>query len=124
MNKKTVFSLLAGVLTALCLPGFVAAQARSALVIGNGAYQSLGRLVNPPNAAADFAAALRANGFKTTLPVDAGQQRMEEAVLAFRTELLRDAQRRRLLRRGVGVRGQGRPACIRSQHQCPGKQRQ
>ena len=65
-------------------------QARTALVIGNGAYEKLGRLANPPNDATDFAAALRAVGFKTTLLIDAGQARMEEAVLAFRTELLRD----------------------------------
>ena len=64
-----------------------------ALVIGNGDYQSLGRLSNPPNDATDIASALRSIGFDVELLIDAELQTMEEAVIRFGQKLsaLKDA---------------------------------
>ncbi len=63
-----------------------AAQARVALVIGNGAYTS-GALANPPNDATDMAAKLKELGFSVTLLVNATQLQMKAAVRAFGQQL-------------------------------------
>lgn len=58
-----------------------------ALVIGNGRYQHNATLVNPPNDAADMAAALKKDGFTVTLLTDASRKDMEQAVRAFGNSL-------------------------------------
>lgn len=62
-------------------PGF--AESRIALVIGNGAYQSIPRLPNPANDAKAVAAALRRSGFDTIIVTDLDKNGMEEATIRF-----------------------------------------
>lgn len=73
------------VLAALALvaagPGL--AESRVALVIGNGAYQAVPALANPPNDARDVAEALRSLGFSVTLGLDLDQAQMERAIAEF-----------------------------------------
>jgi hypothetical protein len=59
------------------------AETRVALVIGNGAYQNVPRLPNPPNDAADVATALRGSGFDTILAIDVDRAGMEDATIRF-----------------------------------------
>jgi TPR repeat protein len=59
------------------------AEARVALVIGNGGYRSVPELANPPNDARDVADALKALGFAVTLGVDLDQARMQRAIDDF-----------------------------------------
>ena len=59
-----------------------AGEARTALVIGNGAY-SYGALPNPVNDATDVAAALHDAGFEVTFKKDADRTAMVEAIHAF-----------------------------------------
>jgi hypothetical protein len=59
------------------------ADTRVALVIGNGAYQNAPRLPNPPNDAADVAAALKRSGFETILATDLDKAGMDEATIRF-----------------------------------------
>ena len=66
----------------LCQPT-QAAEVRVALVIGNGAYQHAPRLPNPPNDAADVAAALKRDGFDTILATDLDKTGMDEATIRF-----------------------------------------
>ncbi|WP_291689679.1 caspase family protein [Bradyrhizobium sp.] len=67
-----------GVGVDLCL-----ADARVALVIGNGAYQNAPALPNPRNDATDVAAALRSLGFDTILATDLDKSGMDEATIRF-----------------------------------------
>ena len=69
------------------------AQHKIALVIGNGDYESLGRLSNPANDATDVAQALRRIGFDVDLLVDADLETMEAGLIRFGRQLnsLRDA---------------------------------
>jgi uncharacterized caspase-like protein len=67
---------------------YSAAKQRTALVIGNGAYET-GRLKNPVNDAADMAAMLKKLGFTVTLKQNAKQQEMDEAIEAFGNSLKR-----------------------------------
>jgi len=60
----------------------LAAEPRTALVVGNGAY-SYARLRNPVNDAGDVAAALRGAGFDVILKTDADQRTMKEAIRSF-----------------------------------------
>jgi hypothetical protein len=59
------------------------AENRVALVIGNGAYQAVPALANPPNDAKDIAEALKTMGFSVTLGVDLDQARMQRAIADF-----------------------------------------
>ena len=62
----------------------VPSERRVALVIGNGAYgPEIGALANPSNDAADFAEALSAAGFETTLKLDVDRDDMHRAVIDF-----------------------------------------
>jgi formylglycine-generating enzyme required for sulfatase activity len=70
-----------------------AQQRRIALVIGNGAYQSVKALKNPPNDATLLAATLRKLGFEVTIGTDKSQREMKQLIREF-------GQR---LRRGGGV---------------------
>jgi Caspase domain/VHL beta domain len=61
----------------------VFAERRVALVVGNGAYQNVPVLPNPPNDAADVALAFKRLGFDTALVVDADKNAMDEATIRF-----------------------------------------
>jgi hypothetical protein len=76
----TIAFLFAAML--LLLPA-ARAETRVALVIGNGAYQHLRPLKNPPNDARDFADALRKLGFDVDLGIDLTLADMQKAVAAF-----------------------------------------
>jgi uncharacterized caspase-like protein len=60
----------------------VSAEPRTALVIGNSAYQR-GALPNPVNDAGDMAAALRNAGFDVILKTDANREGMKDAIRRF-----------------------------------------
>src|SRR4029453_7624717 len=66
----------------------LAQQRRTALVIGNAAYET-GPLRNPVNDATDVAALLQRLGFEVTLLKDAKLRTMEEAIEAFSVKLRR-----------------------------------
>jgi uncharacterized caspase-like protein len=70
-------------LALLCAPGSAPAETRIALVIGNGAYQHLRALNNPPNDARDFAVALKKLDFDVDLGVDLTLADMQRKVTAF-----------------------------------------
>ena len=59
------------------------AEKRVALVIGNGAYQHLPRLANPPNDARDLAAALKAMDFEVDLGMNLSLSDMQRMVTEF-----------------------------------------
>ena len=59
------------------------AETRVALVIGEGQYQAVPALPNPPNDATDVAEALRSLGFQTTLKLDLGLDGMKKAIADF-----------------------------------------
>jgi len=83
MRLLSVFAIAAALasLPALSSPGF--AETRIALVIGNGAYQSVPPLTNPANDASAVAAALRRSGFNTTEATDLDAHGMQKATIAF-----------------------------------------
>jgi len=59
------------------------ADTRVALVIGNGAYRNVPRLINPPNDAVDVAAALKLVGFETILATNLDRAGMDDAAVRF-----------------------------------------
>lgn len=79
INQKLRFILL-GVI--FCMPAFVYAKNKVALVVGNSNYES-SKLRNPINDAMDVAAALKKLGFKVHLVLDANQEEFETAVNVF-----------------------------------------
>jgi formylglycine-generating enzyme required for sulfatase activity len=68
---------------ALIIPRPALAENRVALVIGNGAYQNVKRLPNPPNDANDVATALRRLRFEIILATDLDENGMEDAIIRF-----------------------------------------
>lgn len=76
---------LAGILSLLALGGIAPASAadRVALVVGNGAYQKVPMLPNPPRDAADVGAALERLNFKVTRLNNAGAAEMRKAIVDF-----------------------------------------
>jgi uncharacterized caspase-like protein len=64
-----------------------AASGRVALVLGNGAYQSVAPLPNPSNDAADIAQALRRIGFEVIEGRDLEKRAMEEKIRDFGRKL-------------------------------------
>ena len=84
LRLRTLRLLLAVVALASPLPAL--AEARVALVIGNGAYDAFSRLANPPNDASDVAGALKSLGFKVTLGVNLDQERMQRMIADFSKE--------------------------------------
>lgn len=99
MSKKSLLALL------LTLASFMAfAQSpgkRIALVVGNGAYTS-NYLKNPPNDAADVAAALKDSGFEVNCVIDASLDTFESAVKSF-TAALKGAETGLFYYAGHGV---------------------
>jgi hypothetical protein len=65
----------------------VTAQQKYALVIGNGAYESISRLSNPVNDANDIKAALEGMGFQVDLLTNATLGRMEDAAVQLKNRL-------------------------------------
>jgi hypothetical protein len=59
------------------------AETRVALVIGNGAYQNVPRLITPVADATDVSAALTRDGFDIILSTDLNKAKMEEAIIRF-----------------------------------------
>src|SRR5215467_13616508 len=78
------FAVLA--LLLLLLPAPARAERRTALVIGNAAYEA-GVLRNPVHDASDMATALRQLGFEVTLLRDAARRPMIEAIDLFSRQL-------------------------------------
>ncbi|RAI41956.1 caspase family protein [Rhodoplanes roseus] len=68
---------------AVSLPTAAGAQERVALVVGNGAYRNATPLANPPNDAADVAAALRRIGFTVIEGRDLDKRGLEDQIRAF-----------------------------------------
>src|SRR3954471_23488629 len=64
-------------------PPALAQQARVALVIGNGTYEKVPELPNPPRDAADIGRALERLNFKVTQIKNATAQEMRKAVIDF-----------------------------------------
>ncbi len=80
------FALLAALLAVD--PAF--ANRRIALVIGNGSYDALPTLPNPPNEAARIGEALKRLGYEATIAVDLNKQSLNDAILEFAASV-RDA---------------------------------
>jgi hypothetical protein len=76
-------AVCAAVLFQLCLTSAVNAADRVALVIGNGRYQKVAALANPPNDARAMAATLRKLGFDVSEATDLKRQDMEHLVAEF-----------------------------------------
>ena len=85
-------STLAVVICAFCLfGGSVRAENRIALVIGNSAYQSIGRLDNPTNDAKLMAETLRGLGFKLVgggAQIDLDKAGMDNAIASFGSQVV------------------------------------
>ena len=64
-----------------------AAEHRTALVVGNAAYEVGGRLRNPVNDATDVAQTLREVGFDATLLTNATRRQIRDAVETLRGQL-------------------------------------
>ncbi|MDC7789280.1 caspase family protein [Rhodoplanes sp. TEM] len=79
------FLLLALLAAAMLVlpPCHASAQERVALVVGNGAYRHATPLPNPPNDAADVAAALRRIGFTVIEGRDLDKHGLEDRIRAF-----------------------------------------
>lgn len=59
------------------------AEQRYALVVGNGAYENIDPLANPPNDVRLISETLEAVGFEVTLLVDANKRQMDDAAREF-----------------------------------------
>jgi len=77
---------LCAVLLAMLAASPVNAETRVALVIGNGSYQRVPALPNPPNDASDVAASLERLHFSVRRIVNASYEDMRRALLAFGRE--------------------------------------
>jgi Caspase domain len=94
-----LLSVLLGVETSL-------AQKRVALVIGNGAYQKVGKLNNPGNDANAVAALLRSAGFDVALHENLGIRQMRQAVNDF-ADIAQDADTAAVYYSGHGMEVNG-----------------
>lgn len=83
-----------GLLLWIAVATVAMAETRTALVIGNGAYQDA-PLRNPANDARDMAAKLRELGFQVIERIDADRQTMRQALREFEQQLRQQ--------RGVGL---------------------
>ena len=75
--------LIVAILIGLCAAVPAQAERRVALVIGNGGYESIGRLPNPINDAGDIAATLGGLGFDVTLGQDVDEDQFAELLDRF-----------------------------------------
>ena len=92
LSKATLVCRFLGMIAIFLIANFVAAIAvsparadnnRVALVIGNGAYQKVPALPNPPRDAGDVADALQKIGFSVTRVIDGDLARMTKALADF-----------------------------------------
>ena len=81
-TKLSALLILSSVAVAM-LAAPAAAVKRIALVIGNGAYEKVGALTNPPNDARLIARTLRGLGFEVIERIDADQKTMKRALRDF-----------------------------------------
>jgi Caspase domain len=84
--RMRILSSLSALLVGLLVIAFgneCFADTRVALVIGNGAYRNVPRLINPPNDAVDVAAALKLVGFETILATNLDRAGMDDAAVRF-----------------------------------------
>jgi formylglycine-generating enzyme required for sulfatase activity len=79
--------ILAAIIAAFLAAAAYGQEGRYALVIGNGNYRELSRLVNPVNDARDMADALKSLGFQVDVLADADLPSMEEAVVRLGSRL-------------------------------------
>ncbi len=77
----SALSIVAAIIFVSVAPA--AAEKRVALVIGNGAYENVPHLPNPPNDAKDVADALQRSGFDTILGIDLDKAAMDAAAVRF-----------------------------------------
>jgi uncharacterized caspase-like protein len=96
----------AALVAAAALPAWAAAEAKQALVIGNGAYK-VGPLKNPVNDAQAVAGQLRTLGFDVVLRENASLRDMIESFRQF-SQRTRDAKVRVIYYAGHGVQVKGR----------------
>src|SRR5262249_39682026 len=87
MRGFRLFAAGLGFLTTVLAAVPTFAQERVALVIGNGAYTSATKLINPKNDATDIAKALREIGFDVVEGVDLDRRGMEQNIRAFSDKL-------------------------------------
>jgi hypothetical protein len=78
--------LLAVFAAVLLVGGAAAAQKRVALVIGNGGYEALNDLKNPPADAEDIGAVMETLGFSVRTEIDLDRMEMIEAFARFAAE--------------------------------------
>ena len=81
--KKPLFCLLFSVIFLFAL----SAEQRTALVIGNTAYEGMSRLRNPANDARDIGRKLSGLGFEVTTLIDGTQKQMDDAIYTFGSSL-------------------------------------
>jgi Caspase domain len=82
-RKLLLAAAVAAMAAFLGFTGPARAQDKVALIIGNGAYQNVPELPNPPHDAADVAAAFRQLGFSVQLLTNASYEDMRRALLKF-----------------------------------------
>ena len=82
-NWLCLFAFVASLMASMCLHG----AARHALVVGNGQYDHLDPLPNPPNDAVLIRDALSKVGFQVTMLVNANRRDMDREAKAFATRL-------------------------------------
>jgi hypothetical protein len=86
MGQQAVWSRIAAVVVGAvltCWSWQASAAARVALVIGNGAYQNVAQLPNPPRDASDVADSFTRLGFTVTKAIDATGDAMRHALIEF-----------------------------------------
>lgn len=88
MKRSVLVSVIIFILLSLASSAIAAPERRTALVIGNGAYDT-GRLRNPVNDATDISTALRKMGFSVILITNARHREMLEAIENFGNKLKR-----------------------------------
>ena len=77
---KTTIKVYLCIVFLFFVNNYIFAQNRFALVIGNGNYTSIERLVNPVNDATDVAAKLRSLGYQVELKTNIGNAEMGRSV--------------------------------------------
>jgi TPR repeat protein len=86
LSRLSFALLFAAALALLWQDGALALTRKIALVIGNGAYQNLQELPNPPNDAQDMAQALKSLGFEVKLALNLKKDEMIRAIDEFGQE--------------------------------------
>jgi hypothetical protein len=87
MSRVITTALTALLLLFSTTPTEAQDQGRVALVIGNGAYRTVGKLANPANDARAMAEALRRLRFDVILALDGNRAGMRQALITFRSKL-------------------------------------